>query len=331
MKTFYKFALLITLLFSASALFAQATGGAREKGIELYRKGSYKEAAAVLEKVVKATPNDTQARTFLGITQIKLGKVKDAVKMLDKSLELDPNQPAARKMFAYGLLLRGKLEDSVKQIELLKAARPLDSESLYILGWAKLRLGKYDEALEAAEEAVKLDPKTPNPYFLKAQALMNRRSGDTDFKALAAKYGSAADNIGKFILLSADSSDSGFWRGQQDTLKVFAAYYAEKEKNKTEAEKTAPATNSTPLKILAKPRANYSGRAREAGISGTIRLLVAFTESGKIEHVLVLTSLGYGLDEEAIKAAKGIKYVPETRDDKPVTTVKHIEYTFTIY
>ena len=54
-------------------------------------------------------------------------------------------------------------------------------------------------------------------------------------------------------------------------------------------------------------------------------------ESGKVEHVLVLTSLGYGLDEEAIKAARGIKYEPQTRDGKPVTTVKPVEYSFTIY
>lgn len=330
MKILYKIALVCALSLSASVGFAQQPTD-REKGIELYKKGSFNESAAVLEKAVKATPNDAQARTFLALSQIKLGRIKDAAKMLDKSLELDPNQPDARKAYAYVLLLRGKMKDSIDQITDLKAMQPeLDAETFYILGWAQLRLGNYDESLENAEQAVRLSPKTPNGYYLKAQAIMNRRYAPTDYAAIAAKYGSASDNIGKFIVLSAALPDAPYWKDQQETLKVFAAYYAEKEKNKGAAD-DFDAGNITPLKITAKPRAGYSVQARQAGISGTIRLLVAFTEKGTVENVLVLTSLGYGLDAEAVKAAKQIKYEPETRDGKPVTTVKTLEYTFTIY
>ena len=330
MKRLYKITLFCALLFSASTIFAQQQTD-REKGFELYKKGSYKESAAVLEKFVKATPNDSEARTFLALSQLKIGKVKDAVKMLDKSLELNPNQPNARKAYAYALLLRGKVKESVNQITNLKAMQPqLDAESFYILGWANLRLGNYDESLENAEQAVRLNPKMPEAFYLKAQAIMNRRNVPTDYAAIAAKYGSAADNIGKFIVLSAALPDAPYWTGQQETLKVFAAYYTEKEKNKGAAD-AEDAANNTPLKIIAKPRASYTDQARQAGISGTIRLMVAFTESGKVENVLVLTSLGYGLDWEAVKAAKGIKYEPEMRNGKPVTSVKTVEYTFTIY
>jgi TonB family protein len=329
-NTLYKITLLTIILFAASVCFGQAEVE-RGKGVELFNKGNFKEAVAVLEKVVKAAPADVEARTFLGLSQLKLGKMKDAGKTLEKSLELNPNQPNARKALAYVYLLRGKMMDSVKQMEALKALNEMDAESFYILGWANLRLGNFDEALENAEQSVKLNPKMPNAYFLKAQAIMNRRDRNTDYKALAAKYGSAADNIGKFILLTAADPDNSFWRGQQDTLKVFAAYYAEKEKNKADAEKEDDEANSTPVKIISKPRAAYSDRARQAGVSGTIRLLAAFSEKGKVEHVLVLTSLGYGLDEEAVKAARGIRFTPRTVNGKPVTTVKAVEYTFTIY
>jgi TonB family protein len=330
MKRFYKITLVCVLLFSASAGFAQQQTD-REKGIELYKKGSFKESAAVLEKFVKATPNDAEARTFLALSQIKLGKIRDAARMLDKSLELNPNQPDARKAYAYALLLRGKMKESIDQITALKTMQPLDAESFYILGWAQLRLGNYDESLESAEQAVKLDPKMPTAYYLKAQAIMNRRrEASTDYAAIAAKYGSASDNIGKFIVLSAALPDLPYWKGQQETLKVFAAYYTEKEKNKGAAD-NVDAANITPLKIIAKPRAGYTDQARKAGISGTIRLMVAFTGKGVVENILVLTSLGYGLDAEAVRAAKGIKYEPETRNGKPVTAVKTVEYSFTIY
>jgi TonB family protein len=328
MKKLYKSALFFVLLFAASVCFAQGDAE-REKGIELYNKGSYKEAVATLQKVVKTTPADAEARAFLGMSQVKLGKVKDAEKSLGKSLELDPNQPAARKAMAYVLVLRNKSQESIKQMEALKALNAMDAESFYILGWAHLRLGNGEAALENADQSVKLNPKFANAYLLKAQAIMNRWNSPKDYKAIAEQYGTSADNIGKFIVLSAALPDAPYWRGQQETLKIFAAYYNEQEKIKNSPDATS--ANETPLKILAKPRANYTDQARQAGISGVIRLLVAFTENGKIENVLVLTSLGYGLDAEAIRAAKAIKYEPATRNGKPVTSVKAIEYTFTIY
>src|SRR5215213_4473644 len=138
MNTLYKIVLFTVILFSAAAVFAQGDGE-RRKGIELYNKGSYKEAVAALQKVVKTTPADAEARTFLGMSQIKLGKVKDAEKSLGKSLELNPNQPFARKAMAYVLVLRGKPAESIKQMEALKALNAMDAESYYILGWAHLR------------------------------------------------------------------------------------------------------------------------------------------------------------------------------------------------
>jgi TonB family protein len=328
LKSLYKIApLTIMLSLALTSVLAQTND--RESGIEFFKKGSYKESVAALQKAVKAAPSDAEARTYLGLSQIKLGKLKDAEKTLDKSLELNPNQPNARKGLAYVYLLRDKLKDSVRQIAVLKAAGALDAESYYIFGWANLRLGNSDDALESAEQAVRLEPKMANAYLLKAHAMMNRRGSRQDYAEIAARYGSAADNIGKYILLSVNSSDRPFWRGQEETLRTFAAYYAEKEKNKNAA--TATDANVTPLKILAKPRASYTDRARQAGVSGIIRLLVAFSETGKVTGVLVLTSLGYGLDEEAVKAARGIQFEPEKRGGTAVMTVKPVEYSFTIY
>src|SRR5215213_3940610 len=139
MNTLYKIVLLTIVLFSASVCFAQEGDAERAKGIELYNKGSYKEAVAALQKVVRTMPADAEARTFLGMAQIKLGKVKDAEKSLGKSLELNPNQPFARKAIAYVLVLRNKPEESIKQVEALKALNAMDAESYYILGWAHLR------------------------------------------------------------------------------------------------------------------------------------------------------------------------------------------------
>jgi TonB family protein len=314
------------LLFSAAGILAQQ-GAEIQKGIELYNKGEFKQAAELLEKGVKAAPDNAGAQAFLGMAQIKLGKFKDAEKTLGKSLALNPDQPVVRKALAYVYLLRGKPEDSIRQIDALRAAAPIDAEAFYILGLANLRLGNTDLGLENADQAVRLNPKYANAYLLKAQVLMDTwDDSKKDYAALAKKYGSSPENINKFIQLSAETPDALFWRGQQENLKVFADYFAEKEKNKN----SANADIVTPIKVLKKPGANYSDRALQAGVQGTIRLLVAFPENGKVSNILVLTSLGYGLDEEVIKAARKIKYEPQKRNGKPVMTIKPVEYIFSI-
>jgi outer membrane biosynthesis protein TonB len=53
--------------------------------------------------------------------------------------------------------------------------------------------------------------------------------------------------------------------------------------------------------------------------------------SGKVEHILFLSRLGYGLDEEVMKAVNDIKFEPKLKDGKPVSTVIVREYTFAIY
>jgi TonB family protein len=46
---------------------------------------------------------------------------------------------------------------------------------------------------------------------------------------------------------------------------------------------------------------------------------------------MVIKSLGYGLDEAAVSAARGIKFEPKMINGKPVPVVKTIEYNFNIF
>lgn len=89
---------------------------------------------------------------------------------------------------------------------------------------------------------------------------------------------------------------------------------AEAPQRKVVAEKP----NSTPVEILYKPRPEYSEEARQMKIEGEVKLHVTFTASGKVQVVRILTSLGHGLDEQAVRAARGIKFKPAQRDGQAV-------------
>jgi TonB family protein len=86
-----------------------------------------------------------------------------------------------------------------------------------------------------------------------------------------------------------------------------------------------------PVKIISKPRANYTDAARQNQLQGTVTLRVTFLASGEIGAVSSIEDLPDGLTEQAILAARGIKFEPAKINDIPQTVTKQVQYSFTIY
>ena len=83
--------------------------------------------------------------------------------------------------------------------------------------------------------------------------------------------------------------------------------------------------------IISKPRANYTDAAKINEIEGVVRVRVTFLDSGEIGSVTPVSGLPYGLTEQAIAAARRIKFEPATRDGVPYTVTKIVEYSFSVY
>jgi len=62
-----------------------------------------------------------------------------------------------------------------------------------------------------------------------------------------------------------------------------------------------------------------------------VRLAVLFSADGKTIYAIPLTRLGHGLTEEAVIAAKKIRFLPQTKNGQPVSVVKIVEYSFALY
>lgn len=93
----------------------------------------------------------------------------------------------------------------------------------------------------------------------------------------------------------------------------------------------APVGPTEGVKILAKPKALYTDAARQANVQGKVVLRVTFTANGSIGGISVISGLGNGLTEQAIAAARGIRFEPAKRGGVPYTVSKPVEYSFTIY
>jgi TonB family protein len=93
----------------------------------------------------------------------------------------------------------------------------------------------------------------------------------------------------------------------------------------------APIGPTEGVKILSKPRANYTDAARQNQVQGKVVLRVTFSANGSIGGISVISGLGNGLTEQAIAAARGIKFEPAKRGGVPYSVTKPVEYSFTIY
>jgi TonB family protein len=92
-----------------------------------------------------------------------------------------------------------------------------------------------------------------------------------------------------------------------------------------------PVVTDQPLKILSKPKANYTEPARANNVQGTVTLKVTFLANGNIGTVVPIKRLPNGLTEEAESAARLIRFEPAMKNGVPVTTTKTLEYPFIIY
>ena len=97
------------------------------------------------------------------------------------------------------------------------------------------------------------------------------------------------------------------------------------------AVKKPPVGPTEGVKILSKPRANYTDAARQNQVQGKVVLRVTFAANGTIGGISVISGLGNGLTEQAIAAARGIRFEPAKRGGVPYSVTKPVEYTFTIY
>ena len=84
-------------------------------------------------------------------------------------------------------------------------------------------------------------------------------------------------------------------------------------------------------RLVMKPEPAYTEDARKAAIEGTVILKVVFSSSGNVTNIRISQELPYGLTEQAIAAARKIKYIPAIKDGKYVSMWMQLEYNFNLY
>ena len=215
-----------------------------DEGIQLYQKGHFKQSVASLEKVTKSSPQESDARLWLGKAYLKIRDWSNAVDEMEKAVELQPSN--AHYHLWLGRAYGAKAEHSFfsafslarKVIKEFRTARDLAPKDLdirfdmveFYSQAPGLVGGSESKAAEEAQEIAKLNP--AKGYIARSIIFRNDKKWDQakkeltqatveyptadSYKDLAEylfdrnEYKGALDNAGKALELNSESKGARF-------------------------------------------------------------------------------------------------------------------------
>lgn len=333
--------LLIAAQASVHAQQSAAQPAERERGITLYKQGDIKGAIKSLQSAIKNNKDDADAWYSLGLALNRDNDVKGARQAFETAVKLRPDFAPAHVGLAYLLLRSNKSKEAAQEAERALALNGQSEVAHYVIGTVRLREGANAKALEEAEASLKAKAEYPPALLIKSQALFGLYLSETpdsgeailqdtkESRALrSARLKEAAESLEKYLKLEPNTADANVWREQLETLR----YYTGLHNRPGDEQVVYPSAEGVVrARILRRTEPTYTEVARREGVEGTVVLRAVFSSDGTVKHILVIRGLPYGLTQEAIQAARKIKFVPATKEGKPVSQFIQIEYNFSLY
>jgi TonB family protein len=315
----------------------------RERGINLYKQNATKGAIRELRAAVKKQKGDADAWYFLALALNRDNDLKGARKAFETAIKLRPNLANAHTGLAYILLLNNKLKEAAREAASALSIDAGNAEAHYIIGIAALRQGANQKALEEAGNTLRLKESFTPALLLKSQALANLYFSHYEFpgeESPATRYAQikdAVDSLEQYLKLvpktsgeALKDSEQALWRQQLDELRFYEEL-ADKARPESASTVFGPSSVEIKARIMRRPEPQYTEAARSHNVSGVVVLRAVLAADGLIKHIVVVHSLSNGLTEEAVRAARQIKFIPAQKNGHPVSQYVQIEYSFNLY
>ena len=220
------------------------------------------------------------------------------------------------------LYRQGKAKEAIEVLQRAIEQYPDDADAWYYLGLVRNSQAQMTDAQKALGQAVKLWLISPLHKYEQPPRNEEERTFRNQLSAVWFK--GAAEKVEALLKLAPDAAP--FWREELDTFNFYVRFY---EGLRGEALGVfGPGEYTQKARILSRGEPSITEQARKAHVKGTVILRAVLAADGRIKHILVLKPLPHGLTEEAVKAARMIRFVPATRNGQPVSQFLLFEYNF---
>ncbi len=279
-----------------------------KRGQKLYRAGQTEQAIEELYTALSVREIYYEAQLLLGRSLIEAKRYREAAATLR---EIEPSESEAaevHKLIGRAYYEMNRLREAARnfQYAIGFSKRP-DYELHYLLGMVMLRQGDGNRAIDEATRAVGLKPR-----FAPARKLLS------DAYLMKKDYGRSEKALKRYLASVRDRTEAAEIKERIEAMRSLGRAKPQKSVQN-------PITLPRIYKIL------YPGYTLEAlryKVEGAVRVEVLFGSDGAIQHALVARGLGFGLDEQALKAARGIEFKPGEVGGKPVSMWMGVDLLF---
>jgi TolB-like protein/DNA-binding winged helix-turn-helix (wHTH) protein len=180
--------------------FAEAHAGIADANIIMFNFGlrpaaeTIPQARESLRRALQLDPNVSQAYTSLALIQFLIDhNWIEAEKSLNRAIELNPNNSDAYHRHAYFLMRLGKFDESLRKAEQAIELNPLSNVVQSGIGLTYLSARRYPEAIKRLEKITAENPQFSHPMWLLGAAYEGsgdkEKAFETDLKALEIEGG----------------------------------------------------------------------------------------------------------------------------------------------
>ena len=224
---------------------------------------------------------------------------------------------------------KGDDQAAIKALQLTLKKDKANLRAWHYLGLSFERVGKTADARKAHEKAARLGDDLLEVLFIRIGASDQTRS----FQEIHEPLLLAVQSAQKYIALSGKLSKSKQeeWNNRVESLRDFVEVSDTKSSTLGEGQRFSAKEVTTKTRVISKPEPQYTEKARGNRMTGTVVLRAIFAADGKVRAIRPVKALPDGLTLMAIEAARRIKFVPATKDGRPVSMYIQLEYNFNLY
>jgi TonB family protein len=245
--------------------------------------------------------------------------------LAETAAQQDPNAHETAR--GVGLQREGKAEEAIASLRAAVKRDKKDITAWHYLGLALERKGEMKEARKAHEKAANRGDE------LLTNLLTDSKDGEEisrRLRRIGPSLIEAAESAQKCLQLTPKPSGRKLTERQLQTDSLLAFAEMANAPAGTPVVLTGKEV-SVKARVLSKPEPQYTDEARAKQITGTVVLRAIFAANGRVVGIHAVSGLPHGLTEQAIYAARQIKFVPAIKDGRPVSVLIQLEYNFNLF
>jgi TonB family protein len=160
----------------------------------------------VLERQARDNPNSEQAHYELGVAYSQSGRYEEAIKELKEAIRINPKSADAHYKLAVAYSYRKHYPEAIETFEKTVQIDPdyWNNDAAYFgLGLVNLQIGRYEEAISALNESIKLSP-----------AVIDSHIGLGIAHFMLGNYKEAVSPFKKVLEINEKNANAHYWLGK---------------------------------------------------------------------------------------------------------------------